>query len=179
MYVRIENNEIKHRGNLPKAYKNVSGFDKLDDAKLAEYGFYPMEVNMPEYDADEQELGKAIVSLEKGKAVVSYEVKNLTKKVKDEKIANKKKQLKMMVCKLLKNTDFIMLEDNGLDVSNLDKLKDMRVDLIGLDLKLVSMTKAKVKELNNLLRKAVANSEDRFNIFNADIEALATFLNAA
>jgi hypothetical protein len=176
MYVKIENNEIKHRGNLPKSYGNISGFDKLDDAKLAEYGFYPMEVNMPEYDADEQELGKEVVNLEGGKAKITFEVKNLVKKVKDEKIANKKNHLKMMAYQLLKNTDFIMLEDNGLDVNNLAKLKDMRLNLMGLEAKLSSMTKANLKELFNLIKKAAPASEDRFNIFNADMEALANFL---
>ena len=151
MYVRIENNEIKFRGALPKAYKNVSGFDKLDDVALADHGFYPCDVEVPE-------------------------VKNLTKKLKDEKMTNKKAQLESMVFKILKDTDFIMLEDNAVDVNALNKLKDMRVNLYGLNGKLATISKANLKELFNLLRKAVNASENRFNIFNNDMEALATFV---
>lgn len=177
MYVQIENNKIKRRGQLPKAFKNVSGFDKLDDASLKEYGFYPAELNIPDIDIEEQELGNLVFSIDNNdKAILSYEVKNLVKKVKDERIANKRKQLKMMASQLLKNTDFIMLDDNGLDVNNLAKLKDMRLNLMGLESKLSSITKPKAKNLFNLVRDAAKKSEDRFNIFNTEMEALANFL---
>lgn len=57
MYAQVRDNQVVARLNtLPKNFNNVSNFFALDNASLRGYGWYPVVQDIPEYDADTEQL---------------------------------------------------------------------------------------------------------------------------
>jgi len=125
MYVLIENNKIiKQVAGLPKAYKNVSGFNMLDAPMQVTYGWYNAIMNKPTLDNDTQVYSEPVITLVDTTATIDYSVveisldeakNNAIRTVTEDFI---KQTLRPIISFTLSSTDVVNIQGGREDLQN-------------------------------------------------------------
>lgn len=160
MYALVENNEVTRIQGLPRSWKNVSNMHALSDAELKELGWFPCEINTPQYDALTEYLSPAIKNIQSDKVVVSYDV--LTRP--EIELEEKRQQMLLNLAREAANclfyTDWSQLEDAGLTNEEKQRFDALRTKMMSMDLEQIELNdcvtgleKMKSASLDLALRK--------------------------
>lgn len=74
MYAHIENGQIDYVGPIPQNWRNVSSLNALSNDELAEFGWFPVMDETPDYDGRWQVTGAASYQIETAHVVMTKEV---------------------------------------------------------------------------------------------------------
>lgn len=136
MWAKVENGKIvSTRASLPKSYKNVSGFDKLDEKDLEKFGYHKVEEQKRTLKQNEI-IEKHELKFENKKVVKTPIVKKQVKESAEDIKARQEydKHIYNVEClelanKVLIMTDHCLLEDAPYSKADIDKFKAMRLKL--------------------------------------------------
>lgn len=177
LYALVENGVVLKVGNLPRAYKNISGFNLLPADKIKEYGFLPVENVELDFDNEKQRLGEAEFTVEADKVIMTSKVINL----KAAELKDKKNQfngnLNVVVNSFMYNTDWIFVEDAGLDNNQLAAYTGIRSKLKAIKNSVDNYDNKDLKKLVKLLNNLGIELTNRNLDLDVNMKALADFLN--
>lgn len=175
-YAKVVAGEVASVGALPKNLNNISGFNKLSDAEVLEFGFYPFTLTMPTVNYLAEKLGAIQYTINADTVSATYAVVALS----TEELASKKTSFEAdcsaKLVESLYKTDWIGLANNGLSAAEETRYVDYRANLKSVRDALSTFTLAQLDSLSKALQDCEACICSRFTAFSAPMIALETLL---
>jgi hypothetical protein len=151
-YAKIESGSVKSVGQLPKNTKQVSGFNKLTEAELKEFGYLPVEYTSPEFNKTSEKLGELQYEIKKDKVVASYKIEPLATEEINEKKSALVKQISQKLTDYLFKTDWVEVV-SGLGSQAKTDYNALRSNISAAFTKLDSLTLDKLHELKSIVNE--------------------------